>query len=576
MQSFERQAGNRYGTSVEPLYATLSYTWGRFQKADQETLNVKGITWKTPSIDPDHFTASQLRQVLQTIADVSNVEYVWLDIACLHMENLDFGDPERHMQPDIFFGADFGFAWLSETCTQSLVETASAIESVRVMQTSANLGVTKQDESVLDRLWDGIRRNLTRILEDPWLSSLWTLLEAAVNPDAILLSSDGSAVHVSKEVHQIAEKPKEVQVIDETGLEFSLPRCSDTTLLEPPRRGHLMTGEHLTLQDLVFLTDMAISQSTQRERLQPVDTSSPNDLIRAVHKTGLSSLTPFNLLCLYTSIQYRHEMHAGDRLRYIYTEIFGFPATLNARNETRSTTTSLEAEFKSCLIKQFPAISQLYLRVRPPALTGSPWLLTADCEIPDLELFLTCFSDFTCMYSVTGTSRLANSAFEFRGKTYDFASVARSWITQEKQTGRLLGISIDAGSHTLSSGRRVDLAHMRALPRRTTAHLHNRQTWTVSRACQKECLEQISLLPGEEDIRILLLVCGKGPTCSLAIGVIIVPCRSAESAREVWRRIGICFWLYEPPTEYGMHGVDCEGALRSALTSWRDTIGVLG
>lgn len=118
MKSHEKQLeDSSYGPSNSvqgPSYAALSYTWGRFRKDGADRLPIDGIPWKTPPVNLDHFTAIQLEQVIQSISRLSDVEYLWLDIACIDMDQLDYADPEVPQQRDIF-NASQGFIWLSHT-----------------------------------------------------------------------------------------------------------------------------------------------------------------------------------------------------------------------------------------------------------------------------------------------------------------------------------------------------------------------------------------------------------------------------------------------------------------------------
>ena len=96
--SHEWQPGNVYGGVAAPLYNAISYTWGRWRLTEMEkrhvqALEVHGVSWPIPRVDPAKFTADQLKSVLEkeristprymTKKRYQIVEFVWLDIACI-------------------------------------------------------------------------------------------------------------------------------------------------------------------------------------------------------------------------------------------------------------------------------------------------------------------------------------------------------------------------------------------------------------------------------------------------------------------------------------------------------------
>lgn len=108
MTSQEWRPGNLYGSDKEPHYAILSYTWGRFEVPDGPRLNVKGIDWQIPSIDPAHFTVAALGRLLEQIG--SEYDYLWIDIACIDQKRDKEKMKEVGRQAAIFKGAKKGIS----------------------------------------------------------------------------------------------------------------------------------------------------------------------------------------------------------------------------------------------------------------------------------------------------------------------------------------------------------------------------------------------------------------------------------------------------------------------------------
>lgn len=120
MRSFEKQESNTFGTSPpvhEPCYGTISYTWGRFELSRGSAISIYGIPWKPPSIDPRHFTVEQFENAIRSIASISGVEFLWLDVACAKFSHRPASatmDEDVSMQREIFSGASYNCIWLTE------------------------------------------------------------------------------------------------------------------------------------------------------------------------------------------------------------------------------------------------------------------------------------------------------------------------------------------------------------------------------------------------------------------------------------------------------------------------------
>lgn len=130
MTSFEWAPGNNYGDCVAPRYNAISYTWGRYdldrpglkkKKAYRNTkaIEIKGIKWGTPRINPQHFTVDEFEHLIkQTCVRHSgtdrDVEFLWLDVACIDQNNGPQKMAEIGRQAAIFQGAHRVFVWLSK------------------------------------------------------------------------------------------------------------------------------------------------------------------------------------------------------------------------------------------------------------------------------------------------------------------------------------------------------------------------------------------------------------------------------------------------------------------------------
>ncbi|KAL1878146.1 hypothetical protein Daus18300_002062 [Diaporthe australafricana] len=308
MHSYERQAGNTYGVQdpvAKPPYATLSYTWARYLRHEDLSargIRISGIDWDTPNIDPNHFTTQKLHQAIRKIREISQLDYLWIDLACINVERIpeDDTDLEIDMQQDIFFNAAASFIWLSRTEHSYISQLANMLVDVPILDDAKTVST------------------LLRVMADPWFSSLWTLLEAAVGTKAIIISSDCQAttVHRAKIDPAFVDEPKAIRVASENDESVFFEKISGSTVVGRGTAMSPVTSQFFTLRDLICLVERTISLipfGDQRDEVQ-----------EAVNRSGLLSLKPFNLLSIYGSAQHRHEMKPGLRLKYIHNQLFGF------------------------------------------------------------------------------------------------------------------------------------------------------------------------------------------------------------------------------------------------------------
>ena len=130
LKSYPWRPGNTYDGQREPRYFAITYTWGRWQLADDSHPSLKnldfGTPWPIPRVDPDRFTPDHFVNFIQSLPvrpPPSNrlrsygvdVDFLWLDVACIDQRN---GSREKDLeigrQATIFRGAHQVFAWLHQ------------------------------------------------------------------------------------------------------------------------------------------------------------------------------------------------------------------------------------------------------------------------------------------------------------------------------------------------------------------------------------------------------------------------------------------------------------------------------
>ena len=205
-------------------------------------IQVKGTFWNIPRIDPVHFTVEKFAAVIADTADPHpsesdnlRVEFLWLDVACIDQTP---GSREKAQeigrQAKIFRGATHVFVWLTtHERSYYYINWLSEIEPrVELM-----CGPTFHSD-VKKRVWVmEITMILAELLADPWFSSLWTLQETFLSPDAVVIPGDAMKCEmdlfrlrfISETLHHIKralEGNDEIRRADE---EFGLSAMIDRT-----------------------------------------------------------------------------------------------------------------------------------------------------------------------------------------------------------------------------------------------------------------------------------------------------------------------------------------------------------
>lgn len=195
--SVPRTGESTYGDFEAPTYNILSYTWGRFMSPDGEALPIQNVAWNIPKVHPDHFTADAFRAVIQRVAlgledeEDEKCQHIWLDIACINQKDPEEMLEEIGRQAAIFNKARHCFIWLNQTSTDLLTTMVKLWASSFYVDFYNDFERTEGLDLV--KKWPAQHREF---LSDPWFTSLWTLQEAFLRPDALILSRETNTVMV--------------------------------------------------------------------------------------------------------------------------------------------------------------------------------------------------------------------------------------------------------------------------------------------------------------------------------------------------------------------------------------------
>lgn len=328
MTSFERQDGNVYNGEREPSYSTMSCTWGRFalEPAPPQAarLAVSGITWQIPAIDPEYFSADQFHQVIQSTRVMSYNRFLWLDVACIDQENHAAKMEEVGRQAGIFANAGITFVWLWTIPFEVLQSNSRLLYDLHFKPS------WKESEVELAQL----KNVVCTFLDDWWFTSLWTLQEEGLRPDARILPRDA---------------------------ETSLPHTYLLTLLP---------GLHNALRET--------SEPNWRASLQNAQMRADAEQIKLrMRQAGYLSQAGTNPNQRFAQARWRKTKNEVDRIYGIMAlyNIKVGAAVPGANTSQPYSLENLESEFTAALNAKSALLAQRFVHTKKPPL-GKSWQIT--------------------------------------------------------------------------------------------------------------------------------------------------------------------------------------------------------
>ena len=210
MTSLEREAGNIYGEHKEPAYHAISYTWGRYADPSGSFIQVNNLSWAVPSIKTTHFSTEDFAAAIK-LAGIG-VDFVWVDIACIDQQDPVVKTDEIGKQAAIFRRASKVFAWLapwdSEDLERSLLALEAFCTSSRELRNRFSLALLmKSSLARTDFTVVSLLKAIQGLVQQPWFTSLWTLQEAYLCKNAILLSRSSTIFSLGTVIDDKVEIP---------------------------------------------------------------------------------------------------------------------------------------------------------------------------------------------------------------------------------------------------------------------------------------------------------------------------------------------------------------------------------
>lgn len=476
MTSIERTDGNTYGDDVEPAFNIMSYTWGRWMiKEGGPALPVNGITWKVPAVLDSHFSVPELTHIVNRVG--AGVSYVWIDVACIDQETREVKMDEVGKQAAIFDKADSAHVWLSHIQTVDLARYMVQLEqTARDAERLGSMG----PPCIQSTDWlDSAIELFQHILADPWFSSLWTLQEAWLRKDAVLLSREGESVSSTTR--------DGITVFDLAGYSHTV-------------NSEIMNHTLTTTQPELYDADRA------------------RFLLNLIRESGLPSLNSSNAVILYSVARFRRTRHPLDRV-YGIMQIYGLRLGESAQPGTFFTLDELEDQLSVALNAKSPLYAQLLVHTEPSQ-PGKCWRVNPFSEAPTLADRIT---------KATPQCRISLSDFGrgvFQGRACNFSNAVVTMWRAASVKGPVQEILLDVGEF-------VD-QNFPPSSRLLSGNMDENQHATAERLVQ---------LLGDRLVIALLgtgMQHRQGRRMAVSVALILV--RHVQSDEVYWQRIGICAW----------------------------------
>lgn len=533
MCSMELGEHETYKTHRQPRYATLSYTWGRYEKPEAPSLPVLNVPWHMPSVDPTYFTVAQMQTVIDSIQSICHLDFIWLDIACLDFSRLNAGlDDGVANQREIFASTTQSFVWLSQTPKPILSKILEDLQEALIISQSGPTRYRHQDE-MISYLRHKALPAMRDLLKDPWFTSLWTLQEAMVNPSAILLPRNGEPISPGPQISHVPQKPRTVEI---TYLGKSTKTQITSELLYPVTWDEALDSPSLGYMSLQHLASLCQLIKDMLDWCNVPAAHCPllQELDYLVSRSGLPKLLHFNVLKLWDLARDRTKGHSKIQLEYLYRSILG------TRFATDQSMSLDDTSFARHLLAHFPVSAQVFIR-EDVQRKGMSWLYTTDCKHPNMETLFESFDQIVPQISLSLSSDLQ---LEFKGHALGF-SLTMDQFFGCRSTTRLICLSLDRSDIQIGRKQEIMIPAMSAIPCLRPMNTHGTATWDVDPAKQAAVVEHLVMLMGHgvQNTKILLLASNpqtQAGTPSLAIGLVI-----HQISERTWQRLGWCCWVHE-------------------------------
>ena len=604
MTSYGWQPGHKYGAYTKPRYNAISYTWGRYElrhpneQPHVKAVDIGGVTWPIPRIDPSHFTTAQFQTLIRRSVEPSKplegykypsransfIDFVWLDIACINqLPDHPQKAQEIGRQARIFRTAKRVLIWLNKS-GQKCVE--DAIESLEQGAAIAQEDVTKIIAH--EHQWMTIAESKLQFslkITRSWLFSKATSVKSKLRH---LLPAPAADIHklqstLTGDEPWLTAALASLEYLSRDRWFSSLWTLQEAFIcqwayliseeLGPVRQDGPQLNSLFNSCEKLLAVCRASVNSKRLLGLQPSQTEL--EFAELVERSGLGALAASNAMVLYTVASNRVTSRPEDKI-YGIMQVFGFQLGVSAQNADVKAPVNLahlELQLGKELIKQFPLMSQMHVHTQPTE-TGQAWRVSETSRVPELVSKVVFYVTDGFSNKHTLLSRLSYQEIDgccwgsFSGDMCEFSKLASAWRSADRtifgkhgKGGRSIQqIALDA-TNLIPDDIFTDKP-LEDLPRDQRQH---KLAAEIVSYLQHAKLEASILLLGryrDDKHSDQWWSMSGGPIAEYVgdvfnIGLILL--RHDADAEEAWRRLGICIW------DLGHPAIKCGGQEKRIL-----------
>ncbi|KAL9064107.1 MAG: hypothetical protein Q9161_009078 [Pseudevernia consocians] len=389
-------------------------------------------------------------------------------------------------------------------------------------------------------------------MNDPWFSSLWTLQEAFLCTNAIILSHNGEAA-----------------------LDVS------TFNLRPWSLHQLFT----------FANDLILwSERSRAPRAEPEF----NELMELVRRSGLAELHLNNPMALLGVSYTRKTTRDLDRI-YGIMQVFGSEFKVGLSREGADphkeyTLAELEDEFGAAIIEQYPILNQMHVYLSPPEL-GKAWCVRGNSAVPMIaergDLFgwdsgnridVNIEIGHTAMCKISTLMVNGSMWAKLSGRACPFANLQQAWRQADRSPLASRMLRSNWRMHRSS----IPSIHMIALDRGTSFEPQVPELRILNviglgpNEYQHDLALWITEQPGAEDLQVFLLGRSQMGEEYFYTGMLLIERAIANVTH--WHRVGICMWLTSHLSDSDSSGGDhpIRSLLIGETKEWQTLEGLFG
>lgn len=316
-----------------------------------------------------------------------DVQWAWIDIACIDQEDTAAQAEEVGKQASIFKNAFRGFVWLSHLKTEDLQSAVDIIETQGVpLRTHIE---NMRHDPLLHMPYDLVQQlheKMNVLFSDPWFSSLWTLQEVTLRRDLLVLSAQAEPIWWERDkdylfftylINQFQHMYRQLSELQLSLNKRENKRKDQEQSYQSRTIYFLHSSQKSQGNPYVIQEELALAKSKDQELNERVI------LMKAqVFKAGFHSLFSNNPNIQYGVARYRTTSRDVDRV-YAIMQVYNLRVGKSLRPNENPNLPELIDEFALAINQSSPILGQMFVHTELPP-TRKSWRITSNSIVPEI------------------------------------------------------------------------------------------------------------------------------------------------------------------------------------------------